>query len=120
MVERPMVQIDDDMDSIWLGEQPGDVIDSLADSILVFPRQRVDATMRASVGEIVSTLDTDDGVVIDDVDLRDVEIERASTRGKFLVRVRGHHNQALAAGVIVTGAALIGAALGVRYRQVRQ
>jgi hypothetical protein len=115
-----MVQIDDDRDMTLLdkdlGEQPGDVIDSIADSIVLFTRQRFEATAGVSVGEVVSTLGTDDGDVIDDIDLRDIEVERTDTRGKFLVRVRGHHNKALAAGVIVTGAGLIAAALGVRYR----
>jgi hypothetical protein len=115
-----MVQIEDDLDVTWLGEnlgeQPGDVTDSIADSIVLFPRQRFDATAGVSVGEVVSTLGTDDGDVIDDIDLRIVEVERVDARGMFLVRVRGHHNKALAAGVIVTGAALIAAALGVRYR----
>jgi hypothetical protein len=115
-----MVQIDNDPDVAFLGEQlgeqPGDVIDSIADSIVVFPRQRFNATAGVSVSELVSTLGTDDGDVIDDIDLRDIEVERTEARGKFLVRVRGHHNKALAAGVIVTGAGLIAAALGVRYR----
>jgi hypothetical protein len=113
-----MVQIDNDPDVAFLGEQlgEGEVIDSLADSIVLFSRQRFDATAGVSVGEVVSTLGTQDGDVIDDIDLRDVEIERVDAHGRFLVRVRGHNNKALAAGVIVTGAALIAAALGVRYR----
>ena len=119
-----MVQIENDPDVTGLGEElgeqlgegPGDVIDSIADSIVLFTRQRFDATAGVSVGEVVTILGTDDGDVIDDIDLRVVEVERADARGKFLVRVRGHHNKALAAGVIVTGAALIAAALGVRYR----
>jgi hypothetical protein len=107
-----MVQLDDDLDAYICGEDPGD----LAESIGRFPHQCFDATRRATVHDVVVRLETTDGAVIEDVDLDDVEIETGETDGTFVVRARHHPNRVLAAGAIVTGAALLAAGWHIRYR----
>ncbi|MCU1430240.1 MAG: hypothetical protein JWL83_4240 [Actinomycetia bacterium] len=110
--------IDDneDVDAALRTENPGDI----SDSLVAFPRQVFEAVARASVDDITSHMETEDGDVIEDVDFRHVDIDRAASHGRFVVRSHGHHNKALAAGVVVTGAALIAASLGVRYRAQRR
>jgi len=107
---------DEDVDAVLHSENPGD----LGDSLLLFPRQVFEAVARASVDEVVSHMETAEGDVIEDVDFRRVEIDRSSTHGRFVVRFLDGHDKALKAGVVVTGAALIAASLGVRYRSQRR
>jgi hypothetical protein len=95
-------------------EDPG----NLSDSIIEFPLQMVDALARATNDDLVSQLETADGDVIEDVDLRELDIEKTETSGRFLVRMRGAaRNSALAGGVVVTGGALIAAAMHLRHRR---
>ena len=95
-------------------EDPG----NLSDSIIEFPMQMLDAMARATNDDLVSQLQTADGDVIEDVDLRELDIEKTATSGRFLVRMRGAaRNSALAGGVVVTGGALIAAAMHLRHRR---
>jgi hypothetical protein len=105
----------DDLDAVLYSENPGD----LGDSLVLFPRQVFEAVASASVEDVVSHMHTEDGDVIEDVDFRQVEIDRAPTHGRFIVRFLDRHDKALAAGVVVTGGALIAASLAVRYRAQR-
>src|SRR5689334_4740083 len=111
-----MPAMDDDLDTLHL-ENPGD----LGDSLLVLPRQVFDAVASASVADVASQIETEDGEIIGDVDFRNVDIDRGPTDGRFVLRFRNHHEKRLAVtGVVVTGAALIAAALSVRYTAHRR
>jgi hypothetical protein len=95
-------------------EDPG----NLSDSIIAFPLQVLDAMAVATDDHLVASLQTADGDVLEDVDLRELEIEKTPTSGRFLVRVRGAaHNSALAAGVVVTGGALLAATMALRHKR---
>jgi hypothetical protein len=105
---------DFDQDALFQAEDPG----NLSDSIIAFPMQMLDAMTSATDDALVSRLRTADGDVLEDVDLRELHIEKTSTSGRFLVRVRGAtHHSALAAGVVVTGGALIAAAMALRHKR---
>jgi hypothetical protein len=102
----PPTDIDDDLDALLHAENPG----NLSDSIIEFPRQVLDAMAAATDDELVAQLRTADGDVLEDVDLRDVAIEKTAASGRFLVRVGG-------AAVVVTGGALIAAAMHLRHKR---
>jgi hypothetical protein len=110
--------IDEDLAADAYVEDPG----NLSDSIMLYPQQVFDAMASATTDDLVAHLATADGDVIEDVDVRDLEIEKTATSGRFLVRGKGAaHNSALAAGVVVTGGALIAAAMHLRHkRQARR
>ena len=107
--------IDEELSAHAYVEDPG----NLDDSIISFPQQVLDAMTSATDGDLVAQLRTETGDVIDDVDLRVLDIEATETTGRFLVRVRGAANARLAAGVVVTGAALLAAALHLRHKKRR-
>jgi hypothetical protein len=110
----PPTQTHADLDAHPYAEDPG----NLSDSIIAFPLQMLDAMAIATDQDLVSRLQTADGEVLEDVDLRELEIEKTATSGRFLVRVRGAaHNSALAAGVVVTGGALLAATMALRYKR---
>jgi hypothetical protein len=112
----PPTDTDDDLVALLHAEDPG----NLSDSIIAFPRQAVDAVASTTTDELVAQLRTADGVLLEDVDLRDLHIEKTATTGRFFVRARSAaHTSALAAGVVVTGGALIAAAMHVRHRRRR-
>ena len=109
--------IDHDLDANTYVEDPG----NLSDSIMLFPQQVFAAMASATTDDLVAHLATADGDVIEDLDVRDLEIEKTATTGRFLVRVKGAaHNSALAAGVVVTGGALIAAAMHLRHKRARR
>jgi hypothetical protein len=102
----PRIETDYDFDTNLYAEDPG----NLTDSIIAFPRQAFDAMSSATDELLVAQLRTADGKVLEDVDLRDLDIEETATSGRFLVRIGG-------AAVVVTGAALIAAAMHLRHRR---
>jgi hypothetical protein len=110
----PPTQTHTDLDALSYVEDPG----NLSDSIIAFPLQMLDAMAVATDDHLVSSLQTADGDVLEDLDLRELEIEKTSTNGRFLVRVRGAaHNSKLAAGVVVTGGALLAATMALRHKR---
>jgi hypothetical protein len=110
----PPTQTHADLDALPYVEDPG----NMSDSIIAFPLQMLEAMAVATDEDLVSRLETADGDVLEDVDMRDLEIEKTSTSGRFLVRVRGAaHNSKLAAGVVVTGGALLAATMALRYKR---
>jgi hypothetical protein len=106
---------DIDLDDYASTEHPG----NLDDSIIAFPLQAFDAMTAATVqADLASHLCSADGEVFENIDLRDLDIEKTANEGRFLVRMRGAvPNSALAAGVVVTGAALIAAGFRLRHRK---
>ena len=106
----PPTDTDHDLDALLHAENPG----NLSDSIIEFPRQVLDAMASATDDELVAQLRTADGELLEDVDLRELAIEKTASSGRFLVRVGG-------VAVVVTGGALIAAAMHLRHkRQVKQ
>jgi len=110
----PPTDIDHDLDALFHAEDPG----NLSDSIIAYPLQMVQAMTAATDDPLVAPLRTADGELLEDVDLSELQIEKTATSGRFFVRVRGAtHNSALAAGVVVTGAALMAAAMALRHKR---
>ncbi|MDQ1521259.1 MAG: hypothetical protein QOI55_2332, partial [Actinomycetota bacterium] len=72
---------DEDLLAHTYVEDPG----NLSDSIMLYPQQVFDAMASATDDDLVSRLQTASGDVIEDVDLRDLDIEKTSTNGRFLV-----------------------------------
>lgn len=111
-----LTDLDHDLVALLHAEDPG----NLSDSIIAFPRQVLDAVASTTSDDLVAQLRTADGEVLEDVDLRDLHIEKTAATGRFFVRARNAaHNGVLAAGVVVTGSALIAAAMHLRHRRRR-